>query len=66
MARAPVVGQTTNPAAQPQQPAQTAAIPTSGPNANPLDLFPQVKLSCGRHLINLMMGKLTSDLMACY
>ncbi|KAG4110765.1 hypothetical protein ERO13_D13G067200v2 [Gossypium hirsutum] len=41
VARAPVVGQTTNPAAQPQQPAQTAAIPTSGPNANPLDLFPQ-------------------------
>ncbi|KAB1994086.1 hypothetical protein ES319_D13G075400v1 [Gossypium barbadense] len=41
VARAPVVGQTTNPAAQPQQPAQTAAVPTSGPNANPLDLFPQ-------------------------
>ncbi|XP_016704915.1 ubiquitin receptor RAD23c isoform X2 [Gossypium hirsutum] len=41
VARAPVVGQATNPAAQPQQPAQTAAIPTSGPNANPLDLFPQ-------------------------
>ncbi|KAG8473319.1 hypothetical protein CXB51_035403 [Gossypium anomalum] len=41
VARAPVVGQTTNLAAQPQQPAQTTAIPTSGPNANPLDLFPQ-------------------------
>ncbi|KAK5770925.1 ubiquitin receptor RAD23c-like [Gossypium arboreum] len=41
VARAPVVGQTTNPAAQPQQSAQTTAIPTSGPNANPLDLFPQ-------------------------
>ncbi|XP_022776955.1 ubiquitin receptor RAD23c-like isoform X3 [Durio zibethinus] len=24
-----------------QQPAQAAAVPTSGPNANPLDLFPQ-------------------------
>ncbi|TYG85494.1 hypothetical protein ES288_A13G058800v1 [Gossypium darwinii] len=41
VARASVVGQTTNSAAQPQQPAQTAAIPASGPNANPLDLFPQ-------------------------
>ncbi|KAA3488388.1 ubiquitin receptor RAD23c-like [Gossypium australe] len=41
VAQAPVVGQTTSPAATPQQPAQMAAIPTSGPNANPLDLFPQ-------------------------
>ncbi|XP_022733102.1 ubiquitin receptor RAD23c-like isoform X2 [Durio zibethinus] len=41
VARAPVVGQTTNPLAQPQQPAQTAPVPSSGPNANPLDLFPQ-------------------------
>ncbi|XWS69779.1 hypothetical protein CRYUN_Cryun04dG0207900 [Craigia yunnanensis] len=41
VAGAPVVGQTTNPPAQPQQLAQAAAIPTSGPNANPLDLFPQ-------------------------
>ncbi|XWS34029.1 hypothetical protein CRYUN_Cryun21dG0004500 [Craigia yunnanensis] len=41
VAHAPVVGQTTNPPAQPQQPAQTAPVPTSGPNANPLDLFPQ-------------------------
>ncbi|XP_022725181.1 ubiquitin receptor RAD23c-like isoform X2 [Durio zibethinus] len=41
IARVPVVGQTTNPPAQPQQPAQAAAVPTSGPNANPLDLFPQ-------------------------
>ncbi|KAB2047602.1 hypothetical protein ES319_A13G058500v1 [Gossypium barbadense] len=41
VAHAPVVGQTTSPAAPPQQPAQMAAIPTSGPNANPLDLFPQ-------------------------
>ncbi|XP_011022053.1 PREDICTED: ubiquitin receptor RAD23c-like isoform X2 [Populus euphratica] len=30
------------PAAQPQQhPTQTAAVPSGGPNANPLDLFPQ-------------------------
>ncbi|KAK8482795.1 hypothetical protein V6N11_024242 [Hibiscus sabdariffa] len=41
VARVPVVGQTNNPQAQPQQPAQAAAVPTSGPNANPLDLFPQ-------------------------
>ncbi|XP_039042300.1 ubiquitin receptor RAD23c-like isoform X2 [Hibiscus syriacus] len=41
VARAPVVGQTNNPQAQSQQPAQAAAVPTSGPNANPLDLFPQ-------------------------
>ncbi|XVE53309.1 hypothetical protein DITRI_Ditri02bG0193700 [Diplodiscus trichospermus] len=39
VARAPVVAQTTNSPAQPQQTAQ--AVPTSGPNANPLDLFPQ-------------------------
>ncbi|KAB1994085.1 hypothetical protein E1A91_D13G077700v1 [Gossypium mustelinum] len=41
VAHAPVVGQTTSPAEPPQQPAQMAAIPTSGPNSNPLDLFPQ-------------------------
>ncbi|KAK8627792.1 hypothetical protein V6N13_135392 [Hibiscus sabdariffa] len=41
VAHAPVAGQTTNPASQPQQPPQAAAVPTSGPNANPLDLFPQ-------------------------
>ncbi|XWS64319.1 hypothetical protein CRYUN_Cryun06bG0176100 [Craigia yunnanensis] len=41
VARAPVVGQTTNLPAQPQQPAQAAAVPIGGPNANPLDLFPQ-------------------------
>ncbi|XVE91418.1 hypothetical protein REPUB_Repub01dG0007800 [Reevesia pubescens] len=41
VARAPVAGQTTIPPAQPQQPAQAAAVPASGPNANPLDLFPQ-------------------------
>ncbi|XP_021296582.1 ubiquitin receptor RAD23d-like isoform X2 [Herrania umbratica] len=35
--RAPAAGQAANPPAQAQQP----AAPTSGPNANPLDLFPQ-------------------------
>lgn len=34
--------QTANPPVQPQQPAQPAPVPSSGPNANPLDLFPQV------------------------
>lgn len=28
--------------AQPQQATQPAPVPSSGPNANPLDLFPQV------------------------
>ncbi|KAK6266533.1 hypothetical protein QUC31_017370 [Theobroma cacao] len=37
VARAPAAGQAANPPAQAQQP----AAPTSGPNANPLDLFPQ-------------------------
>ncbi|OMP06777.1 hypothetical protein COLO4_07912 [Corchorus olitorius] len=46
VARAPVVGQAANAPSQPQQPAQAAqaaqaAVPTSGPNSNPLDLFPQ-------------------------
>ncbi|KAE8678357.1 Ubiquitin receptor RAD23c [Hibiscus syriacus] len=41
VARAPVAGQTTNPASQPQQPPQATAVRTSGPNANPVDLFPQ-------------------------
>ncbi|KAE8681301.1 Ubiquitin receptor RAD23c [Hibiscus syriacus] len=41
VARAPVAGQTANPASQSQQLPQPAAVPTSGPNANPLDLFPQ-------------------------
>ncbi|XP_022945311.1 ubiquitin receptor RAD23d-like isoform X1 [Cucurbita moschata] len=31
----------TNPSAQPAQPAQPASATTTGPNANPLDLFPQ-------------------------
>ncbi|KAJ6903010.1 ubiquitin receptor RAD23d-like isoform X1 [Populus alba x Populus x berolinensis] len=39
-AQIPIGGQA--PAAQPQQhPTQTAAVPSGGPNANPLDLFPQ-------------------------
>ncbi|XP_057988191.1 ubiquitin receptor RAD23c-like isoform X2 [Hevea brasiliensis] len=38
---APVSGQVTNPPVQPQQPVQPSPIPSSGPNANPLDLFPQ-------------------------
>ncbi|KAI3717560.1 hypothetical protein L1987_69261 [Smallanthus sonchifolius] len=33
--------QTMNPLAQPPQAAQPAAVPSTGPNANPLDLFPQ-------------------------
>ncbi|OMO90270.1 hypothetical protein CCACVL1_07432 [Corchorus capsularis] len=43
VARAPVVGQAANAPSQPQQTAQAAqaAVPTSGPNSNPLDLFPQ-------------------------
>ncbi|KAI9389974.1 hypothetical protein POPTR_008G119700v4 [Populus trichocarpa] len=40
VAHMPLGGQA--PAAQPQQhPTQTAAVPSGGPNANPLDLFPQ-------------------------
>ncbi|KAK4423583.1 Ubiquitin receptor c [Sesamum alatum] len=34
-------GQAANVPAQPQQAAQPAVIPPTGPNANPLDLFPQ-------------------------
>ena len=41
VAQAPSSGQGVNLPAQAQQPAQPA-VPTSGPNANPLDLFPQV------------------------
>uniref|UniRef100_A0A2P2MDW7 Ubiquitin receptor RAD23 n=1 Tax=Rhizophora mucronata TaxID=61149 RepID=A0A2P2MDW7_RHIMU len=41
VARAPVSGQPANPPVQSQQPAQAAPVPSSGPNANPLDLFPQ-------------------------
>ena len=45
-AQAPVSGQAVNPPAQAPQP----AVPASGPNANPLDLFPQVYIF---RLINL-------------
>jgi UV excision repair protein RAD23 len=41
VARAPASGLAPNSPAQAQQPAQSAPIPSSGPNANPLDLFPQ-------------------------
>lgn len=41
VARAPATGQGANPPAQPPQPAQPTPAPSSGPNANPLDLFPQ-------------------------
>lgn len=37
VAQAPAIGQAVNPLAQAPQP----AVPSSGPNANPLDLFPQ-------------------------
>lgn len=37
----PPVLQAPNQAAQPQQAAQPEAVPSSAPNANPLDLFPQ-------------------------
>lgn len=43
VARVPASGTAANPPAQPPpQPAQRATVPSSGPNANPLDLFPQV------------------------
>ncbi|KAG6601319.1 Ubiquitin receptor RAD23c, partial [Cucurbita argyrosperma subsp. sororia] len=37
----PSTVQATNPSAQPAQPAQPASVTSTGPNANPLDLFPQ-------------------------
>lgn len=39
-------GQAVNVSSQPQaaQAAQPAAVPSTGPNANPLDLFPQVRV----------------------
>lgn len=39
-AQIPSTVQATNPSAQPAQP---ASVPPTGPNANPLDLFPQVR-----------------------
>ncbi|KAA8529263.1 hypothetical protein F0562_033938 [Nyssa sinensis] len=41
VARAHASGQVANPPAQPPLPAQPAPVPSSGPNANPLDLSPQ-------------------------
>ncbi|RZB43432.1 Ubiquitin receptor RAD23c isoform E [Glycine soja] len=41
VARAPVSAQPTNPPADAPQTAQPAAVTSAGPNANPLDLFPQ-------------------------
>ncbi|XP_031255829.1 ubiquitin receptor RAD23c-like isoform X1 [Pistacia vera] len=41
VSRVPAGGQPVNPPAQVQQPAAAAAATVSGPNANPLDLFPQ-------------------------
>ncbi|GAV89891.1 ubiquitin domain-containing protein/UBA domain-containing protein/XPC-binding domain-containing protein [Cephalotus follicularis] len=41
VARVPGGGQTANPPAQPPQPTQPPPVLSSGPNANPLDLFPQ-------------------------
>jgi hypothetical protein len=55
VARAPATGQQTNPQAPPQvqatpsPPAQPAAA-SAGPNANPLNLFPQVCLCCPSHI----------------
>eukprot|EP00262_Sarcandra_glabra_P014094 TRINITY_DN403_c0_g1_i1.p1 TRINITY_DN403_c0_g1~~TRINITY_DN403_c0_g1_i1.p1 ORF type:complete len:394 (-),score=70.22 TRINITY_DN403_c0_g1_i1:268-1449(-) len=44
--RVPTSGQAVNPPAQATQPVQPA-VPSSGPNANPLDLFPQGLPSMG-------------------
>ncbi|KAJ0095255.1 hypothetical protein Patl1_16458 [Pistacia atlantica] len=41
VARVPVSGQATSSPTQPTQPTQPTPAPASGPNANPLDLFPQ-------------------------
>lgn len=35
-------GPATDPPVQPQQTTQAAPVPATGPNANPLDLFPRV------------------------
>lgn len=40
VAQPPTIAPAVNPPAQAPQPAQP--VPSSGPNANPLDLFPQV------------------------
>lgn len=46
VARVPVSGQAANSPSQPTQPTQPTPAPASGPNANPLDLFPQVVALC--------------------
>ncbi|KAF3793936.1 hypothetical protein EJ110_NYTH08892 [Nymphaea thermarum] len=46
VARAPAAGQDANPSVPAPQPAQPT-VPSSGPNANPLDLFPQGLPSMG-------------------
>lgn len=45
VARAPASGQTVNSPVEAPQPVQPA-VPSSGPNANPLDIFPQVTAVC--------------------
>lgn len=42
VARIPANAPATELPSQPPQSAQPTAVPASGPNANPLDLFPQV------------------------
>lgn len=42
MTPVPVSGQVANPPVQPPPPVQPSPVPSTGPNANPLDLFPQV------------------------
>ena len=49
----PPSGQTTSPPAQLPPSTQPAAVPSSGPNANPLDLFPQVQAA---YIINWAEG----------
>ena len=50
VARAPAGGQPVNPPVQASQPVAAPTVPSGGgPNANPLDLFPQV---CGLYLIS--------------
>lgn len=41
----PASAQPANPAAAAPQAAQPAPVTSSGPNANPLDLFPQVSIN---------------------
>ncbi|RWW61282.1 hypothetical protein BHE74_00031662, partial [Ensete ventricosum] len=48
VARAPASGQTVNPPVEAPQPVQPA-VPSSGPNANPLDIFPQGLPNVGSH-----------------